>query len=279
MFKKKNNIILILLSVIITTFFLGCTKAYETEPSNFPLTKEVGNYIIDIEYTKYFGNYLLTKYYITTKDGSNIEGKEFSLTAATQNNNGIKFGAGPQHISSKEVSKDKLEVIQRFLIVGRKGKSNSIKIQYLLTGDIKFELSNSLNKTTNGYEYIHKKISLDGLDFTIESLGNFEFGSLIDFYIEDTKNSDTYDIREKYNLKLISGNYINAYELKTFLGYRNNEVKQLSELEDYDYNKDSKHIVFCTGNLLYNPEDVDINNMQIYLVDKETQNETLIYSK
>jgi len=74
MFKKKNNIILILLSVIITTFFLGCTKTSETEPSNFPLRKEVGNYIIDIEYTKYFGNYLLTKYYITTKDGSNIDG-------------------------------------------------------------------------------------------------------------------------------------------------------------------------------------------------------------
>ncbi|MBU3205290.1 hypothetical protein [Clostridium algidicarnis] len=34
----------------------------------------MGNYIIDIEYTKYFGNYLLTKYYITTKDGSNIDG-------------------------------------------------------------------------------------------------------------------------------------------------------------------------------------------------------------
>lgn len=276
MFKKKNNIILILLSVIITTFFLGCTKTSETEPSNFPLTKEVGNYIIDIEYTKYFGNYLLTKYYMTTKDGSNIEGKEFSLTAAPQNNDGVRFGFGSQDISSKEIAKDKLEVVEKFIIAGRKGKSDQIKIEYLLTGDIKFKLSSPLNKSTNGYEYIHKKVSLDGLDFTIESLGNFEFGSLIDFYIEDTKNSDTYDIREKYNLKLISGNYINAYELKALIAF---PPKELGELEDYDYNKDSKYVQFYAGNLLYNPQDVDINDMQIYLIDKETQNETLIYSK
>ncbi|MBU3210686.1 hypothetical protein [Clostridium algidicarnis] len=276
MFKKKNNIILILLSVIITTFFLGCTKVSETEPSNFPLTKEVGNYIFDIEYTKYFGNYLLTKYYITTKDGSNIEDGNVFLSAATQNDNVVELSFGPQEISSKKIANDKLEVVQKYIIAGRKERSDQIKIEYLLTGDIKFKLSSPLNKSTNGYEYIHKKISLDGLDFTIESLGNFEFGSLIDFYIEDTKNSDTYDIREKYNLKLISGNYINAYELKALIAF---PPKELGELEDYDYNKDSKYVQFYAGNLLYNPEDVDINNMQIYLVDKETQNETLIYSK
>ncbi|WP_029451876.1 hypothetical protein [Clostridium algidicarnis] len=276
MFKKKNNIILILLSVIITTFFLGCTKVSEAEPSNFPLTKEVGNYIIDIEYTKYFGNYLLTKYYITTKDGSNIEDGNVFLSAATQNDNVVELSFGPQEISSKKIANDKLEVVQKYIIAGRKEKSDQIKIEYLLTGDIKFKLSSPLNKSTNGYEYIHKKISLDGLDFTIESLGNFEFGSLIDFYIEDTKNSDTYDIREKYNLKLISGNYINAYELKALIAF---PPKELGELEDYDYNRDSKYVQFYAGNLLYNPEDVDINNMQIYLVDKETQNETLIYSK
>ncbi|MBU3207880.1 hypothetical protein KPL33_13000 [Clostridium algidicarnis] len=276
MFKKKNNIILILLSVIITTFFLGCTKVSEAEPSNFPLTKEVGNYIFDIDYTKYFGNYLLTKYYITTKDGSNIEDGNVFLTAAPQLNDGVQFSFGPQEISSKEIAKDKLEIVEKFIIAGRKGKSDQIKIEYLLTGDIKFKLSSPLNKSTNGYEYIHKKVSLDGLDFTIESLGNFEFGSLIDFYIEDIKNSDTYDIREKYNLKLISGNYINAYELKALIAF---PPKELGELKDYDYNKDSKYVQFYAGNLLYNPEDVDINNMQIYLVDKETQNETLIYSK
>lgn len=279
MFIRKNNIILILLSVIITTLFLRCTKTSETESSNFPLRKEVGNYIIDIDYTKYFENYLLTKYYITTKDGSNIEKRNVFLTAATQNDDGIRFGAGPQSISSKEIAKDKLEVVQKFIIAAREGKSNSIKVEYLLTGDIKFELSRQVNKSMNGYEYIHKKISLDGIDFTIESLGNFEFGSLIDFYIEDTQNSDTYDIIDKYSLKLISGSYINEYELKSFLGYRDNQVKGLGELKDYDYNKDSKYVQFYAGNLLYNPKDVDINDMQIYLIDKETQNETLIYSK
>lgn len=279
MFIRKNNIILILLSVIITTFFLGCTKTSEIESSNFPLREEVGNYIIDIDYTKDFGNYLLTKYYITTKDGSNVDEKKGFLSGGIQNDNVVEFGVGPHEISSKEIAKDKLEVVQRFLIVGRRGKGDPIKMKYIFSGDEGIKLSNPLNKSTNGYEYIHKKVSLDGLDFTIESLGNFEFGSLIDFYVEDTKNSDTYDIIDKYSLKLISGSYINEYELESFLGYRDNQVKELSELKDYDYNKDSKYIQFYTGNLLYNPKDVDINDMQIYLIDKETQNETLIYSK
>ena len=267
--------------IILGISFIGCLDTsrneLESEHAQFPLKKEIGNYIVDIEYTKYFKNYLLTKYSVTAKDGSDIE-KNSLFVSTGRILDDTEYSGGPQYVLDS-IGNKRNEFITTYYIAAKSKEDNSIKVEYSFNGKgLEGEelRPNPIPLSTDGYKYIHKKFYLDGIDYTVESLGNFEFGSLLHFYIEDAEREDTGDITNKYKLKLKSGDYINMYDLKGVLGYNKKLVKKVSELGDF--NKDSKYIQFYGGYLLYDTKDVDVNNMQIYLVNNETQEETLLYS-
>lgn len=75
-----------------------------------PLRKEIGNYILDIEYTKMFENSIIRKYYITTKNGSNIDKPNIFLSIEDKDNN-ISYGTSPIEIYTNNISNNKLIVI------------------------------------------------------------------------------------------------------------------------------------------------------------------------
>lgn len=75
-----------------------------------PLRKEIGNYILDIEYTKMFENSIIRKYYITTKNGSNIDKPNIFLSIEDKDNN-ISYGTSPIEIYTNNISNNKLVVI------------------------------------------------------------------------------------------------------------------------------------------------------------------------
>lgn len=288
--KKTLTVILVSVCIVIIPFlFLSCSDSntVNTDINKFPITKEIGNYIIDIEYTKLYKNSLITKYYITTKDGSNISSSNISVVI-DDINRVIDYGIFPSTVVTENISNNKLVVVEEFFIVVK--DSNFININYELGGnnlqnfsdkEKKIEGSYYINESSDGYKDINKKFLVDGINFTIQSITNFDLGSIINFYTYDTDiNNPTnqYEyILDNYELKLKSGQYTKIYEIKSLIEYTdNNIVNNLISLGNYD--KNMQYISFFQGNLIYNNDEVNTNDMQVYLVNKNTGEETLIYS-
>lgn len=288
--KKILRLVLILACVLMAPLlFLGCSadSAVSNDVNTYPITKEIGNYIIDIEYTKFYNNSLITKYYITTKDGSNISDSNITVVI-NDIDDIIDYGISPSTISTENVSNNKLVVIEEFFIAMK--NSNFININYELGGnDLRnfsdkektIEGSYYINESSDGYEYIHNEFSLGGFNFTIQNFTNLDFGSILQFYITDTESDrndrQSDEILNDYCLKLKLGEYSKTYEIKRLIAYTGEDlVNDLALSGNYDINM--KYISFFQGNLIYDSNNVNINDMQVYLVNKITGEETLIYS-
>lgn len=284
---KKLGLIFVLLIAVIALIGLLMLNNQNENTSVFPIKKEIGNYIIDIEYTKMFHDSLITKYYITTKDGTNINNSNISVVI-NDINGIIDYGIFPSTILCENIDNNKLVIVEEFFIAAK--NSNTIELKYKFNGndinDIpnqekKIKESYYLNESNENYKYIHKQVSLDGISFTVESIVNLDFGSIIHFYTNDTNLKgvdDKYDyILDNYHLKLKSGEYVKTYKIKSLIEYTNpNIIKNLSSIGNYD--KDIQYISFFQGNITYNNNEVNTKNMEIYLVNNTTGQEVLIYS-
>lgn len=284
---KKLGLIFVLLIAVIALIGLLMLNNQNKNTSVFPIKKEIGNYIIDIEYTKMFQDSLITKYYITTKDGTNINNSNISVVI-NDINGIIDYGIFPSTILCENIDNNKLVIVEEFFIAAK--NSNTMELKYEFSGnDInnipnqekKIKGSYYLNESNENYEYIHKQFSLDGISFTVESIANLDFGSIIHFYTNDTNLKDVDDkydyILDNYHLKLKSGEYVKTYKIKSLIEYTNpNIIKNLVSIGNYD--KDIQYISFFQGNIIYNNNEVNTKNMEIYLVNNTTGQEALIYS-
>lgn len=284
---------LILFSIIISPFlFLGCSvnNVLNEKTANFPIIKEIGNYIIEIEYSKLYKNSLITKYYITSKDGSNIE--RSSIFANVKDiDNVIDYGIYPIEVLWEKIDDNKMVVVKEYLIASK--NFNSINIKYDLDGtkikNISAEEKNisgsyHLIESNDNYKYIHNKFYLDGFNFTIESINHLDFGSIIQFYITDTQEDKVDTLSNKilsnYYLKLKSNEYIKTYEIEHSASLIDeNLIKDLvlQNNRNNNYDIDIKYISFFQGNLIYDSNNINIDDMQVYLINKITGEETLIY--
>lgn len=146
-----------------------------------------------------------------------------------------------------------------------------------------------LIESKDDYENINNKFYLEGFNFTIKSMNNLDFGSIIQFYITSTEEYDMDKVDnflENYYLELKSEQYTKAYEIYYTFGVTHEDnVKKLilndsSKADNNNYYEDNiKQIIFLQGNLIYNNDEVNTNDMQVYIVNKTTGEKILMYSK
>lgn len=274
----KINKKVIWIFVIIGIIFVGISSTdlvEENETISFPYEFEVDNYNIEIEYSKLYDNYLLTKYKIRRKDGSYIGETEANLsTFITKYDSAFSFG--PHIISSKVIDNKIKEEISIDFVAAIENPLEKVKIRHALAGkyidgtkEIKKE--GVVNLSNENYTRLNKKIKIDDINLTVSNLGNFEFGSILNLFTENLENEEV----ENYSVKLKSNDFNKTYEIRKIMGLDGNAVKHVIEWNKI--NKDTKLVEFFIVDLLYDVDSIDFNNFELFVVNKNTNEETKIY--
>ncbi|EOU1648966.1 MAG: hypothetical protein E7H79_00070 [Clostridium perfringens] len=278
----KINKKVIWIFVIIGIIFVGISSTdlvEENETISFPYEFEVDNYNIEIEYSKLYDNYLLTKYKIWRKDGSYIGETEANLsTFITKYDSAFSFG--PHIISSKVIdNKIKEEIIIDFVAAIEK-PLEKVKIRHALAGkyidgtkEIKKE--GVVNLSNENYIRLNKKIKIDDINLTVSNLGNFEFGSILNLFTENLEDEEIENFHENYSVKLKSNDFNKTYEIRKIMGLDGKAVEAVIEWNKI--NKDTKLVEFFIVDLLYDVDSIDFNNFELFVVNKNTNEETKIY--
>lgn len=120
-----------------------------------------------------FEDSIITKYYITTKDGSNIDKPNIFLSIEDKDNN-ISYWTSPIEIYTNNISNDKLVVISECFIA--KKRNNFMNINYKLSGDgtanlsdndKKININYNLVQNDKNYSHLHKEVCLNEINFNI----------------------------------------------------------------------------------------------------------------
>lgn len=299
--KKLSPIIIFISIILLLSIILLClkisgkrfntskiedTKEVETQ---FPYNVEFDNYKVQINKPKLFDHYVLFDYNVETKDGSPIEEGDFNITGS------VKFPDKAYFISSdnilNEINNNKMHIIDVGIIVARenydlyvenpsflvnareKGSSKSIYEEKRI--DKRIETKGVIYPTKENYKEINKTFKLDNIEFNILSLGNFDFGSFIPIFVGDISHEKSEEIPNKYAIRIKSGNLNQIYNLEKWAGFYEKAIKNYSKI-DPKYNKNSEYDQFYMAKLLYNPNEINKNNMEIYLVNKNTNEEVKI---
>ena len=299
--KKLSPIIIFISIILLLSIILLClkisgkrfntikiedTKEVETQ---FPYNVELDNYKVQINKPKLFDHYVLFDYNVETKDGSPIEEGDFNITGS------VKFPDKAYFISSdnilNEINNNKMHIIDVGIIVARenydlyvenpsflvnareKGSSKSIYEEKRI--DKRIETKGVIYPTKENYKEINKTFKLDNIEFNILSLGNFDFGSFIPIFVGDISHEKSEEIPNKYAIRIKSGNLNQIYNLEKWAGFYEKAIKNYSKI-DPKYNKNSEYDQFYMAKLLYNPNEVSRDNMEIYLINKNTNEEVKI---
>lgn len=278
----KINKKVIWIFVIIGIIFVGISSTdlvEENETISFPYEFELDNYNIEIEYSKLYDNYLLTKYKIWRKDGSYIGENEANL-ATFINTYHSAFALGPHIISSKVIDNKIKEEISIDFVAAIEKPLEKVKIRYALAGkyidgtkEIKKE--GVVNLSNENYTLLNKKIKIDHINLTVSNLGNFEFGSILNLFTENLENEEAENFHENYSIKLKSNDFSKIYEIKQMMILRGKAAEEVIKWNKL--NKDTKLIEFFIVDLLYDVDSIDFNNFELFVVNKNTNEETKIY--
>ncbi|WP_368235762.1 hypothetical protein [Clostridium perfringens] len=278
----KINKKVIWIFVIIGIIFVGISSndlVEENETIIFPYEFEVDDYNIEIEYSKLYDNYLLTKYKIWRKDGSYIGENEANLSTFI-NTYDSAFALGPHIISSKVIDNKIKEEISIDFVAAIENPLEKVKIRHALAGkyidgtkEIKKE--GVVNLSNENYTPLNKKIKIDHINLTISNLGNFEFGSILNLFTENLENEEAENFHENYSIKLKSNDFSKIYEIKQMMILRGKAAEEVIKWNKL--NKDTKLIEFFIVDLLYDVDSIDFNNFELFVVNKNTNEETKIY--
>ena len=125
------------------------------------------------------------------------------------------------------------------------------------------------------YKELKKTFKLDDIDFEVLSIGNFDFGSCIPIFVGNISEEKGKEIENKYAFR-VEGENINAiYDLEKWVGFYEQVIKRYSNI-DQRYNANSQYDQFYMGKIFYNPKEVNKDNVKIYLINKETNEEVRI---
>ncbi|MDM0651630.1 hypothetical protein [Clostridium perfringens] len=254
---------------------ISCSNQ-DTVTVNLPFNTDYNKANVNVEYTKYLPNFLITKYYVKYPENISIDNNNL-VYLSTSPNKYDGFGLGTFTVLSKKISSNKLEVIDRF-ILPENVPSNSINIQYSISQNTlptkTFNLNTPLSLNNDNYVSLNKKIKIDNIDINLVSLYYFEYGCILDFYTENINDLSSYNIDKTFEIKLTSPNFTNNYDIKSLFALKNDYLKNLSR--NKNFNPKSKYTEFLSCNVNY-----DINTIKqfnLYLVNKQTGTEYLIYS-
>ncbi|ELC8443736.1 hypothetical protein QYB59_002813 [Clostridium perfringens] len=300
--KKRLSPIIIFISIILLlSIILLClkisgkrfntTKIEETKEveTQFPYNVEFDNYKVQINKPKLFNHYVLFDYNVETKDGSPIEEGDFNITGSVKFPDKAYF-VSPQKVLT-EINNNKMHIIDVGIIVARenydlyvknpdflisareKGSNKSSKEEKRI--DKRIETKGIIYPTKENYKEINKTFKLDNIEFKVLSLGDFDFGSLVTILVENINEETAKNIMNQYAIKVRNGDFCNEFNLDDWMEFYEQAIKQYSKI-DKKYNENSKYDQFYMAKILYNPNEVSRDNMEIYLINKNTNEEVKI---
>lgn len=295
--KSKLSSIIIVLSVmlLLSAIFLcfkisgkrfNTTKIEETKEveTQFPYNVEFDNYKVQINKPKLFNHYVLFDYNVETKDGSPIEKEDLYVSGVCNFSDNAYYTASYNILT--EINNNKLHAIDVGIIVARENYSSYIKnCDFLVDArekngngkyiDERVKTKGIIYPTKENYKEINKIFKLDNIDFKVLSIGDFNFGRLIPIYIGNISDVEGSEISQNYYIRVKSGKFQKNYNLDKWIGFYDRPIKNYSKI-DSSYDKNSKYDQFYMAKLFYNPNEVNKDNMEIYLVNKNTNEEVKI---
>ncbi|MCH1962342.1 hypothetical protein MCG45_05585 [Clostridium perfringens] len=285
------NLILIFLGLKLLVKRLEIKINEETKvvEAQFPYNTEFDNYNIEIKKPKVVNHYILFDYTISTKDNSPIEKEDFYITGSPSFPD-MAYFISSQNVLTK-VENNKMRIVDAGIIVARKDYDKYIKnLEFLVSArekdsskdpfkekrvDTTIKMEGVVYPDKENYKEIKKTFKLDDINFEVLSIGDFDFGTFIPIFVGNISNEKSKEIENKYALR-VEGENINAiYDLEKWVGFYEQVIKRYSNI-DPSYNANSQYDQFYMGKIFYNPKEVNKENVKIYLINKETNEEVRI---
>ncbi|MDK0787037.1 hypothetical protein P5E98_05895 [Clostridium perfringens] len=257
--------------------------------AQFPYNTEFDNYNIEIKKPKVVNHYILFDYTISTKDNSPIEEDDFHITGSPSFPDTAYFVSA--HDILRKVENNKMRIVNVGIIVARKDYDKYVNnFDFLVSArekgssknlfeekrvDTTIKVDGVVYPDKENYKEIKKTFKLDDIDFEVLSIGDFDFGTFIPIFVGNISNEKSKEIENKYALR-VEGENINAmYDLEKWVGFYEQVIKRYSNI-DPSYNANSQYDQFYMGKIFYNPNEVNKENVKIYLINKETNEEVRI---
>lgn len=285
------NLILIFLGlkVLVKRLEIKINEEPKVVEAQFPYNTEFDNYNIEIKKPKVVNHYILFDYTISTKDNSPIEKEDFYITGSPSFPD-IAYFISSQNVLTK-VENNKMRIVDAGIIVARKDYDKYIKnLEFLVSArekgsskdpfkekrvDTTIKMEGVVYPDKENYKEIKKTFKLDDIDFEVLSIGDFDFGTFIPIFVGNISNEKSKEIENKYALR-VEGENINAmYDLEKWVGFYEQVIKRYSNI-DPSHNANSQYDQFYMGKIFYNPKEVNKENVKIYLINKETNEEVRI---
>ena len=285
------NLILIFLGlkVLVKRLEAKINEEPKVVEAQFPYNTEFDNYNIEIKKPKVVNHYILFDYTISTKDNSPIEEDDFHITGSPSFPDTAYFVSA--HDILRKVENNKMRIVNVGIIVARKDYDKYVNnFDFLVSArekgssknlfeekrvDTTIKVDGVVYPDKENYKEIKKTFKLDDIDFEVLSIGDFDFGTFIPIFVGNISNEKSKEIENKYALR-VEGENINAmYDLEKWVGFYEQVIKRYSNI-DPSYNANSQYDQFYMGKIFYNPKEVNKENVKIYLINKETNEEVRI---
>lgn len=285
------NLILIFvgLKVLVKRLEIKINEEPKVVEAQFPYNTEFDNYNIEIKKPKVVNHYILFDYTISTKDNSPIEMEDFYITGSPSFPD-IAYFISSQNVLTK-VENNKMRIVDAGIIVARKDYDKYVNnFDFLVNArekgsskdpfkekrvDTTIKVDGVVYPDKENYKELKKTFKLDDIDFEVLSIGDFDFGTFIPIFVGNISNEKSKEIENKYALR-VEGENINAmYDLEKWVGFYEQVIKRYSNI-DQRYNANSQYDQFYMGKIFYNPKEVNKDNVKIYLINKETNEEVRI---
>lgn len=285
------NLILIFLGlkVLLKRLETKINEEPKVVEAQFPYNTEFDNYNIEIKKPKVVNHYILFDYTISTKDNSPIEEDDFHITGSPSFPDTAYFVSA--HDILRKVENNKMRIVNVGIIVARKDYDKYVNnFDFLVSArekgssknlfeekrvDTTIKVDGVVYPDKENYKEIKKTFKLDDIDFEVLSIGDFDFGTFIPIFVGNISNEKSKEIENKYALR-VEGENINAmYDLEKWVGFYEQVIKRYSNI-DPSYNANSQYDQFYMGKIFYNPKEVNKENVKIYLINKENNEEVRI---
>ncbi|HFD8693128.1 hypothetical protein Cp4435_02457 [Clostridium perfringens] len=257
-------------------------KDSENELSGgFPYNIEFLDYNITINSVRLFEDYALFDYSVKKIDGGYINITDVNITGNV-NFKGREFYISPNDVERRwEYSS--VRIISTGEIIAKENKDSPANLSFSInarSADGSYiaksvSIKEEVYLTDEDYLSLNKKITFDNVDFEIRSFANFEFGSLLYIFVGNKDEEECKRIANQYVIKLISGDYERSFDLEKWVGFTDLAIRKYSSI-DSRYDKNSQHDQFYMSRMFYNLNEVDRENIEVYLVNKKTNDEVKI---
>lgn len=283
------SLIFLGLKVLVKRLEIKINEEPKVVEAQFPYNTEFDNYNIEIKKPKVVNHYILFDYTISTKDNSPIEEDDFHITGSPSFPDTAYFVSA--HDILRKVENNKMRIVNVGIIVARKDYDKYVNnFDFLVSArekgssknlfeekrvDTTIKVDEVVYPDKENYKEIKKTFKLDDIDFEVLSIGDFDFGSCIPIFVGNISEEKGKEIENKYVLR-VEGENINAiYDLEKWVGFYEQVIKRYSNI-DPSYNVNSQYDQFYMGKIFYNPKEVNKDNVKIYLINKETNEEVRI---